>query len=105
MTAFGSTIEECAAVVGTTKRTIHRWRKEDADFKQRMDTARITMQTKLKQTAYRMATGPEPDKTMLIFLLKTLCGLREGADPPADDTGPVLVGVKFVPAPKAGADG
>jgi len=75
MTAFGSTLEECCFVSGVPVRTITSWRKADATFRENMDSARLKMQHTLKSTAFKLAKGG--DKTMLIFLLKTMCGLRE----------------------------
>lgn len=75
MTALGATLTECRMVSGVPERTIKSWRKRDQKFAEDMDSARLRMQHTLKSTAFKMAR--EGDKTMLIFLLKTMCGLRE----------------------------
>lgn len=75
MTALGATLEECRLVSGVAERTIRSWRSKDQKFRDDMDSARLRMQHTLKSTAFKMARGG--DKTMLIFLLKTMCGLRE----------------------------
>ena len=104
MTAFGNTVKECASVVGVTVRSINNWRKEDPEFRTKMDTARLAMQTTLKTSAFKLAKNG--DKTMLIFLLKTLCGFRETApvEDPNEKNKDELCDVDFIPAPKGKYD-
>jgi hypothetical protein len=76
MSACGITQDEIAKYFGINAMTLRKHYREE------LDTALIEKKTKLMGQAFKRAMADDkPSDAVLIFLLKTLCGMRE--------TGPV----------------
>ena len=58
-----------------SRQTLSNWKQKDIEFAKNVKAAKDKVGLKLRAKAYNMAiAGSVP---MLIFLLKTMCGLRE----------------------------